>query len=130
MISPEAIRCLISSTASRSACGTSALTLPRPTPFSFRPNVAFRPPCHVPSWIDLIVRKTAASTPFFALVRMCLPSDDWSASTPIPQRARSPAAFSAPSPQPPATWKTTPEPRAIWFSASSLHLAWSSQSCE
>ena len=42
----------------------------------------------------------------------------------MPQRLRSPAAFSAPRPQPPATWKTTLEPRAIWFSASSLHFAW------
>ena len=42
----------------------------------------------------------------------------------------SPAAFSAPSPHPPATWKITFDPRAIWFSASSLHFAWSSQSCE
>ena len=96
--------------------------LAEPTPSSFSPKVALPPPLRA-AWTALIVRKTAASTPFCALVRMCGPRNDWSASTPIPQRSRSPAAFSAPRPQPPATWKTTFEPRAIWFRASSLHFA-------
>jgi hypothetical protein len=43
-----------------------------------------------------------------ALVRMCGPRNDWSASTPMPQTPFSFAASSAPRPQPPATWKMTP----------------------
>ena len=39
-------------------------------------------------------------------------------------------ASSAPSPQPPATWKTIRESFAIWSSATSLHFARSSQSWE
>ena len=76
------------------------------------------------------MRKTALSTPLSALVSTCGPRNDWSPSTPIPHTASSFAADSAPSPHPPATWNTTFEPAAIWFSASSLHFAWSSQSCE
>ena len=90
----------------------------------------FRPPLHVPSCTLLIVRKTPSSTFFCALVRTCGPRNDWSASTPIPQTFRSRAASSAPSPQPPATWKTTFAPAWISLSASSLHFAWSSQSDE
>ena len=47
MISPSAICCLISSTLSTSACGTSGLTLPSPTPSSLSPKVALPPPFQV-----------------------------------------------------------------------------------
>src|SRR5215208_4548181 len=127
---PSAISPLTFFTASRSLGGTFLLIVPRPTPFSLRPKIAFRPPRHVPSWIDLIVAKTAASTFFWALVSTCGPRNAWSASTPIPHTFSSRAASRAPSPQPPATWNTTPAPRPIWFRASSLHFAWSSQSDE
>ena len=68
---------------------------------------------------------TALFTRFSALVIMNEPRYRWSASTPIPQTLLSLAAWSAPSPQPPATWKTTREPCWIWFSAVSWHFAWS-----
>ena len=86
------------------------------------------PPLNFPSTTSLIASKTAVSTRFTALVRMCGPRKDWSASTPIPQTPFSFAASSAPSPQPPATWKIAPAPCSIWFSAICLHFAWSAKS--
>jgi hypothetical protein len=72
---------------------------------------------------DLAEAAAVVSTRFIALVSTCGPRYDWSASTPIPHTWRSLAASSTPSPQPPATWKTTFAPAAIWFSAAVLHLA-------
>ena len=129
-IFPATICCLILSTWATAEAGTFGLIFPRPTPFCARPKTAFRPPVNLPSWTDFTVRKTASSTRFVALVRMCGPRYDWSASTPIPQIRFSFAASSVPSPHPPATWNSIVEPAAIWFSAASLHFARSTQSCE
>src|SRR5947209_54303 len=127
---PEAISFRILSTAATSACGTFGLIFPRPTPSSFRPKIELRPPWNFPAMTSSIVRNTAWSTCFVALVSTCGPRNDWSASTPIPQTCFSFAASRVPSPQPPATWNSIDEPEAIWPSAASLHFARSTQSCE
>jgi len=130
LIAPAAIFASTLFVAATSALFARGLNVPRPTPSWSSPKTAFPPPLNVPFLAALAVRKTALSTPLRALVSTCGPSDDWSASTPIPQTRCCYAASRAPSPQPPATWKTTLEPAAIWVSASSLHFAWSTQSCE
>ena len=88
------------------------------------------PPLNLPSTTRLDRVEDRRVDALDALVRMCGPRNDWSASTPIPHTPFSFAASSAPSPQPPATWKIAPAPCAIWFSAISLHFAWSAKSSE
>ena len=106
LIFPSAISPSTFSVAATSSAFALGLSVPSPTPSWSIPKTAFLPPTNVPSWSDLIVRKTALSTPLSALVRTCGPRNDWSASTPIPQTFLSFAAEIAPRPQPPATWKT------------------------
>ncbi len=75
-ILPAAIWSRISSSASRSAFATLRLTFPSPTPSSRSPKTRLRPPRHVPFLMLSIVRNTAWSTFFCALVRMCGPRYD------------------------------------------------------
>ena len=77
-----------------------------------------------------IVSKTATSTFLVALVSMCGPRNAWSLSTPMPHTFCSFAAWSAPSPQPPAACEDGLRASSIWVSASSLHFAWATKSCE
>jgi hypothetical protein len=109
--------------------GALTLTLPKPTPpfLTVRRRrrhlelaVVTSPVCVKTREVDLLGR---ARQDVRAEVRLVV-------STPIPQTPFSFAAWSAPRPQPPAAAKTTFEPCAIWFSASSLHFAWSTKSCE
>ncbi len=85
--------------------------------------VTFVPAANCPAWRFLIALNTALSTFFSAEVRMYEPRYAWSASTPMPCTPSCWAADSAPSPHPPATWKTTFDPCWIWLSAISLHLS-------
>src|SRR5437867_2108828 len=87
-----------------------------------------RPVLKVPRTSSSIVSKTATSSLFTALVRMCRPRWDWSTSTPIPQIPYSVAASSAPSPQALATWNTTRDPFAIWLRATDLPFTGSRKS--
>src|SRR5262249_60017518 len=70
------------STCLRSLPVRRGLILPRATPLFFRLKTTFEPPLNLPAFAFLIARKTPLSTRFTALVRMYVPRNDWSWSTP------------------------------------------------
>src|SRR4029079_8749826 len=132
LILPAAI-CLetaVSFAISAARWGAFTLTLPKPTPPFLTVKTPSVPPLNLPSLTSPAVVKTARSTFLVALVRMCVPRYAWSESPPIPQTPISFTDWRAPRRQPPAAAKTTFEPASICVSASSLHFAWSTNSCE
>ena len=106
------------------------MILPMPMPPFFKLKLRSVPPLNLPCCSCLAAAKTPLSTRLTPLVRTRFASPYWSTSTPMPHLPASSAACNVPSPQPPATWKSTSAPCEISFVATVLHLSVATKSCE
>ena len=131
VISPSAIFCSTFSRRATSCLLAFGLNVPSPTPSWSSPKSPFAAALERAVLHRLDRQEDGAVDALQRARQHVWPEERLVGVDADPPDASSPrAASSAPRPQPPATWKTTFEPAAIWFSASSLHFAWSSQSCE